>query len=419
MKKLYIILGFKTGLSGGQIYVYNKTRYLEKQGWDVVVVDNISQGKIYIPYFYKFKDNSIQELRFKPDSFRKDQREKVVDKVLKCAGYSSNYTEVVIESNTIYFSLWGELIAKKIGAKHISMLIDAFFTESMKKGCMEYFNFKLERKELAGINKNSLNQLFDGYRELKDNERYCLRAVCTNSVENVEYPKEIDKSKYDYIIGSVGRLDKPFVPQMAEEIKKFCEKNNDKKILLILIGGAFDNKVERSVTDKFMGIPNLQLEVTGLIFPIPLDLLNLLDVNIASSGSASVTARINIKTIVVDDTSVSPLGVVGYSVRGIPYIDYKGYDGSLCQLLEDVLLNNYCDKFDYVNIIPDINVDAILSKHIEFIENSSKINEYFDVTHIKPVAMKERLYYFPIKLFGYENTKKVIKLIKEVFRSGK
>lgn len=417
MSKLYIILGFKSGLSGGQIYAYNKTRYMEKQGWDVSVIDYITDEKIYIPYFQKFKDNAIPELELKPGGFGKKKRNKTVDKILSIAGYRDEYDEVIIESNTTFFALWGELAARRIGAKHFAMIIDAFFTEEMKKGCMNFFEFKLKRKELAGINKNALPGLFEGYRQLNENEKYYLRAFCTNSVENIEYRKKINREDYDFVIGSVGRIDKPFVSQMTKELSVFCGRHTNKKFLIILAGGSFDKENEKNMAKTLSSISNADVEITGLIYPIPLELLKLMDVNIASSGSATVTVLEGIKTIAVLDTCADPLGVIGYSIKGRPYEDYREYYGKLNELLDEVLFNDYCSKYSYNTIVEKNDPDEIFNKHINFIENSSKKEEYFETDKIKPQTLKQFIYVILSDLIGFPATKKMIKKIKGVFKS--
>lgn len=413
MSKLYIILGYKAGISGGQIYVYNKTKYLEKQGWTVSVIDPIVSQPIYIEYLRKFEKNIVEEINIKPYTVSKKERNRVLNKLIALSGWNDSFEKVVVESNTVTFSLWGEMLAKALNAKHMALIIDAFFTDEMRQNHMDFLSFKLDRKELAGISINSLKELFKGYRELKQEERYALSFICVNSVEDVEYKKEIQKSNYDFVIGSVGRLDKPFVPDMAESVAEFAKKFPDKKILFLIIGGqaSGDTTVVTSKTDN---IPNLDVEITGLIYPIPRKLIDIMDVNIGSSGSTYGSTKYGIKTIVVTDTCADPLGVRGYGLIKRPFSDNRTYFGTLTELIEDVLFNSYCEQFVYENTLTDAieNVDAYMKAQVDFLSLSENEEQlYFPTDKIKQ-KFKHRIIFNLRKLIGAEKTENILSFIK-------
>lgn len=414
MSKLYIILGFKAGISGGQIYVYNKTKYLEKYGWKVTVIDPIDSQPIYIEYLQKFKKNIVKELNTKPYFLSKKQKNEVLNRLISLSGWNKEFDDVVVESNTIAFSLWGELLAKKLNAKHLALLIDAFFTDDMKYDHMDYLNFKLNRKELAGINVNSLKELFKGYRTLKEEEKYSLSFVCVNSVEDVEYKEQIDKNKYDYVIGSVGRLDKPFVPDMAKSVVDFANKYPDKKFLFLIVGGQASG--DTTVITKFTdGITNLDVHITGLIYPIPRRLINVMDICIASSGSTYGSTKLGVKTICVTDTDVSPLGVRGYGLTKKPFKNNRVYFGKLTDLIEDVLFHQYCDKYIYEDTLDKVseNVEVYMKAHIDFMRLSQNESQlYFSTDKIKPKKFKHRIIFNLRKVMGNDKTEKILLFIK-------
>ena len=250
MSKLYIILGYKAGMSGGQIYVSNKANYLKNLGWKVSVIDNINTQPVFIKDLKMYENNIISELSFRPIRFSKKKRKRIILQILSLSGYNDDFEEVIIESNTITFSLWGELLAREINAKHVSILIDAFYTDEMRCGTMKYLDFKHKRRELAGINKNSLSELFEGYKTIKEDEKYYLSCACVNSVDkDTKYSKKIEKNKYDYVIGTVGRLNKPFVPGMVDAVVDFAKRHNDAKILFLVVGGQTSNDAT-IITDK-------------------------------------------------------------------------------------------------------------------------------------------------------------------------
>ena len=106
------------GYSGGPTYVRNKLLYLKEHGWDVIVFDStgFANAKIQLHDLKCFENNRYQELFFNPFWLRKSRREKILSEIISKI---RNDERIVIESNTVAMSLWGELIASRIGAKHL------------------------------------------------------------------------------------------------------------------------------------------------------------------------------------------------------------------------------------------------------------------------------------------------------------
>ena len=117
--KTYIFLTNSIGgISGGPIYVCNKLVYLIEQGWNVVVFDStgLTNAKVVVRELRRFEKNRLPELFYYPSWFNKWQRDKVIkyicDKI-------PNSEECIIESNSFILGAWGEILAKKLSAKHL------------------------------------------------------------------------------------------------------------------------------------------------------------------------------------------------------------------------------------------------------------------------------------------------------------
>ncbi len=419
MKKLYIMLGYKGGISGGQIYVRNKLNHMKSIGYDVTVIDNLRKQKVLIEDLLKFKNNTLPELRFFPSVYDSHKREKILKKLIKLSGFNNSYDEVVIESATINFSMWGELLAKKINAKHMALLIDTGFPKDMKTDdIMSYLDFKLKRGELATISKKAFLNLFNGYRDIEENEIKFLSFSCSNSVEDIKYKKVIKKSDYDFVIGSLGRVSKPYFPDMVDAVTEFAKKHSDKKILFLVIGGKAngDNSV---VTKKTKEIKNLDTHITGLMYPVPKELFDLMDVCIASSGSVRASYLTGAKTIIMDDETKVALGVAGYSVKKFPYIENQAFFGSLVTLLEEVLVNGYCENFEFekLDFLEDYDIKEKLDCHVKLIESSNSEKEYYNVLDIKSFKNLSQLEMFLILTIGNTGLNYIRKIGKKVFKS--
>ena len=146
MKTYIMIFGIANIVAGGPIYNANKIRFLESRGWNVVVFPTDS-GNIYIKPLEKYNNMSCGFVHFPPYIFRKKQVEKFVTKMADAIPASN---ELIIETGTDYTALWGELLAKKIKARHIVMFLDEK-NENINAYSSSFYEFKYKRNELYSI----------------------------------------------------------------------------------------------------------------------------------------------------------------------------------------------------------------------------------------------------------------------------
>ena len=377
MKTYIMIFGIANIVAGGPIYDANKIRFLENAGWNVVVFPTDS-GKIYIKSLEKYNNNSYDFIRFSPYVFGKKKIEKFVNKM---ASVIPSSDKLIIETGTDYTALWGELLAKKLKARHIVMFLDEK-NENVNKYSSSFYEFKYKRNELYSITKKSLMHIFSPYFKIESPEKNIWNAWCTNSVEKIE--SDIIKLLpiADYMIGSIGRLDKSFVSNIIEGVCSFADQHKDNSVGLCLFGGA-DDKTVLHIRNEVQIHRNVMLFISGYLWPIPQAIFSNFDVFVSGAGSAIVSADMGVTTINMDVLTNDPIGLVD-DPSEFHSMPLKGVNNKLQDYLTAVLIKNYkveiCNKVSiekrWEMICNDFN------DQLRQIESISTSNEYFDTSKI-------------------------------------
>ena len=354
MKK-YVIFGWAAGIAGGQLHTAEKCKVIMKNGYDVYVIYAVNK-KIVLPSIKKAKSICIPEISYLPSYYSSNYREKIVKKIISYIN-RNDYDEVFIESHDVRYSYWAELVASVIKCKHFMFCLEGYFNYSSHKN-MDYLKFKLSRSEIAGTRESSLYQLFGTDLITKNNNRF-FQAYTGPSFADVPGGLTIQWNSYDYVIGYIGRESKPCFKGVVKGVVSFCKKHPDLKFLFFCIGCS-EGSLYDKLRNESLQMNNMTVCFTGKLFPIPLEYIKKLDVCTGSSGSAGVAARNGVKTIKYFDNSEEPLGVIGYDIRY--FSEEKKYKGNLCDLLEDILFNGFCEKFSYINLYAPYDLDLLEKK---------------------------------------------------------
>lgn len=377
MKKYVFITARISNMGGAENYLCCKKHWLEQNGWDVIVI-HYRSGPVLLPWF----DNGTihMECIKYPVYYYNRRKAEIILRQLESVINDKEYEEVVIESTIVDISTWGEGVASRIQAKHVLYSLqeeNLIQNESIK----EYMRFKCSRNEVRCINKKSAKFLLDSANIANIGpDAIVLSAYNVSPVADYGYDlcATIETKSKDYVIGSVGRLDKPYVIPMVKAIVDYVQKDTNHQYILLLIGGGDDrfgalDKIEKLCT----GIGNLHLYTTGYIYPIPLKLFRLCNIMISSSGSANVCREQGIPTISMDALDGMPIGVVGYTTENRLYRENEPIL-PLSWYLDAVLKRK---EYSITSPIPSKEPDYC--RHLEFIENSSHVNSYYDMFKIK------------------------------------
>lgn len=373
--KVYVMMfGISNIVAGGPIYDANKIRFLESKGWKVVVFP-VDSGKVYIFDLAKYNGRSCDFVRYCPFLFTGRQIESFLNGMVSRIPKASR---IVIETGTDYTALWGELLAEKIGAKHIVFLLDEK-NENINRYSASFYEFKLKRNELASISEKSLNHIFSPYMKIDNPTRHVLKAWCSNSVRDIPTGLTEKFPKTDFLIGSIGRLDKGYVKDIVDSICAVADTVNDKSFGIVLIGGTNDTEVVKRIEEQIAQHVNVKLIVTGYIWPIPSSIFKAFDLFISAAGSARISADMNVTTIRLDVISYKPLGFIAdptnnvlvKSIHGENLADYiyqalvdKNTPEIINRQSPECLWKTICDDFE---------------NHLSFIEKSNNSREYYPV----------------------------------------
>ncbi|MBE6062864.1 MAG: hypothetical protein E7207_04730 [Clostridium butyricum] len=404
MKKYIFFTGTLSNVGGGQIYTRNKKNFLEENGYEVYIFYAI-EGKRYIREFLNI-NNYYPELSYYPAYFNKKKIEGILDK-MKLKLNIKNGDEIIIESHTYICACWAELLASKTKGKHFAFLLQENFNIK-NNDVLEFFYFKLLRKELAGISKDSLPILFKNLINLNKDQCYHLEAVCENSVEDIDTDicKKIDFAA-DYHICTVGRLEKIYVKTMLEGVAEFCNIHKDKKVQLFLIGGTMDNNRFNKVLKIVKDISNLDIYVSGFIYPIPRKIFKYMDAAIATAGSVLTCSNEGVTTISMNVVSGMPIGIYNYNTVEDSYSN-ENNNFTVCGLLEKILIDGVNQRI-ISSIVDEENQHNIeFQEQLKFLKESLNDKIYFDTSELCESNIKKRIFrILKLKIINYLKREKI------------
>lgn len=337
MKKIYVFFASSICNMGGQEqYLNNKTRRLLADGFEVYLF-SYRQGHVLLDGLQQFKKYVNPILRLEPYLYRSKD-------VVACLEWLHNLVNpqkddiLYVESNVAPQAEWGELFAQKVGAKHIVIDLQEQHDYSSNLKC--FLKYKYDRGELFGITTKSISQILgSGYSDDKAKSSY-IHAECGGVIQEIEHPLVEIFERKNVNIGSIGRLDKPYVMPMIKEIVSFAKKHCENSIGLLLIGGGSKERLNE-IQKEISLAKNISLFITGYLCPIPGKLVKKIDCFVSSAGSAIETMRYGIPTIACSMNTCKPLGILDYTIDRVTMEEPETYP-EMQSLLEDVLFNNFC-----------------------------------------------------------------------------
>lgn len=383
MKKTYIFLTFAIyGIGGTQIYVRNKLRFLKERGWDVKVVTTELAGNnpLVVEDLSPYQDLVFPELLKNPNLYTGKERREILDRI--CAAIGEVSKESVIEPNFIQVTFWGELLAERLKIRNFVFLIQEDYRIRIKS-YLDFFKFKFDRGELSVNTKYALKQLFDGYCKVPEGEDAYLSATCHNAVEEKDTPLINQLPTAEYIIGMIGRVNKPFVLPVIREIAEFTENYKEHTFLLMVLGGSPNKSDYDAINQVVDEVPNMSVLISGPIFPVPYKLITKGTVFVSSAGSVRTSSDCGMVTIAIDAVDFQPIGVYGYTTKELIHRPPELEVTPLNTLLEQVLFQNkYTSQPIFASDWPKIEQDFI--EHLNRLDEAETNLEYYNIRRVKP-----------------------------------
>ncbi|MGM9709323.1 MAG: hypothetical protein ACI3ZB_06945 [Prevotella sp.] len=394
-------------MGGEEIYTRNKVLEAKAKGYTPIVFHSGSGQKIYIDGLKPFEPYCFPEFRYEPCVISKNGKKEVIKRI--CEILNDIDEESIIESHEIIVAEWAEYIAQQLHIRHLAYLLLEHNSINNKE-LKEFFWFKYNRHELVGIAENTLKDLFCNLNNITG---YHLPAHCANSYEDIPCPKEFVVREADFTIGTIGRTNKDYVVPLIHSIIRFAKLYSNKSINVLYIGGSMNKQSEDFVKKTLSEIPNIKLYFTGMIFPIPIDLIRQADVYVSSAGSCLTSYRCGIPTISIDGNDSEAIGLFGITTQ---HSLFRGADEPKIRietLLEQVLIKR---KYTKTDKIEEVVID--FSKHWEFINEMSPLRDYFDIERINyPLKQKIKFqflgWYYGLSQDGilYKTISKVLHIL--------
>lgn len=383
-------------IGGGHIYTLNKIKYLKSVGYDTDLFHaDMQTGEIVIKNLIPYKKNGDWHLQY-PCYFFGEIKQKEIIEII-CNKIPKGYDEIIVESQTMNCATWGELIAKELGGKHFVYLL-AEQPRIPNKGVYKFLKFKLGRKELVGIQPDSIPTLFKNWTAEKVSNTNFLIAHCSNVVQDISYNKDLNEFKNtDFVISSIGRIDKLFLIESLYQIVNYVNKHKNKTFSILLIGGTSVKSIQKRIEMMFKNVPNVKLHITGLIYPIPQELIMLADVFISSSGSALLSYSLGKPTISIDGNDNKPIGVVGYTTDNTLFRSMEPIIE-----LEELLTKILFEKKYIKSIVPVDKVymaDYSYLDHINYVQQSDQARLYYNFSEVN-LSLKELTISLMLRLLG-------------------
>lgn len=378
MKK-YIFVTFDIRNMGGvQCYLEGKVKYLERSDWDVRIIyggTNRHRGTLF-PSLKKYLNGRVVELSLPPYDMPSFFFDRTVRKCLGIIGDTSNCEELIIESGDSIQVLWGEILASRIGAKHVffTMNEEYRFPGSQYAKMIDLFVFKFKRGEILGV-KEALTKLFEGTCLEKypfvDNS-----IIDEDPIADVDNPLIEALNRKDWNICYLGRANKVYVDTVIKEVAKFAGKYRSKTIQFIIIGD-FSQKHEL-LNHEIIPLKNVTLTLLGEMVPVPRALYSKIDVMIAGSGSARHSVYEGKPVIVPDCYSSNSMGIYGYQTTQSLYEENTTSQVSISDSLEDVLIKQIHLNMPFI-APPQQTPEICTIDNFKQIHKSDKTKEYYPI----------------------------------------
>lgn len=383
MKKYLFFTSGLFDIGGAEVFTSNKIKFLESKGWQPYVFFAGKGHKVLIENFKPFENNRLEILGNRIWSYSNNKLKIIIGETIKKIKENINYhisDEIIIESHYIGYSLWAELIAKELGARHILNCLE----EDMSQWNLaerHFIEFKLKRHEILNGSESSLKKYL-GTLFSNEHLQYAHDYLGIPFCSNVTADFPIDLSMIDTnnkTIISIGRLNKPYILPTMKSIRDFVDKYRSNFFNLIIVGASIDGSVEKKIDSLFSECRNIVIHHFGYMFPIPVNLIKMADVGIASSNSIDIPTNEGVPTINIDIEDLKPIGIYKITTQN-RWVKKNDPEVSVESLLEDILIHEKYKRRR--NLKSSEEFEKSFAKQLEFLKNCDDRRLYYDVNAI-------------------------------------
>ncbi len=400
--KLYVmIFAVADIVAGGPIYCLNKLRFMEENGWTVHVFSP-NEGKVYIHGLEKYNHKYDFIYDF-PYLFTEKERSRLIQRMADHLP-DGDFDEIIIETGTDYTAYWGELLAKKLNARHFIMFLDEY-NDRLNTANLPFYKYKLSRNELAFISEKAMQQNLRLLPEIPVDEKHVLRTPCSNSVQSFTSSLQDAFTVSDYNIGYVGRIEKDMVLNIVNSVISFSKSVYPQTVTFVMFGGA-QGDIEKNYKELLSSYSNIRFFITGYMWPLPLSALQKMDVFLSFAGSAQATTKKGMQTIRVDVYNESESGLAYYQDKQWHVCKIDG-TSTIADCLKAVLIDHVSVPSEKISDEEEWQlIKNTLQTHLDYLRSSDKNLNYFNLADLElsPKMEKKKKIY---SVIGGENYKKI------------
>lgn len=416
-KGTYVIIADIAGyISGAPIYYRNKAIFFEDLGWKVLILAT-NEGHVYVEGLERFVVGTFAFLKEDPMVFPRRILERHIQELVAPLRQDCD-DAIIVETGTEWTAYWGEILAERIQARHMVFFLDE---DNHRIGDrIDFFNFKRLRGEMACITEQTMTSLFAGVAGYDESAAVDFQACCTNSVQDICTEFSNTLTLHDFNIGSIGRLNKPFVPGLIDEIRLFADKHPDLDIQAVFFGGASPSD-EKMVRHAFDSCRNVCATVSGFMWPFPKSSICAMDVFASAAGSKNISSELGIPTIAMDVTGRGAIGLVG----GVDVARNPLYrDEENCSRLEASFYFEQVYRGEVCKTESKLNLQAQWEKfckeyrkQLETALNCGSSLEYYEI-RVFSVSLKKKIKKVLYRFIGERGTEKVALAMRSLMRKG-
>lgn len=390
-------------MGGAQMYLRNKLLFLEERGWRVAIFF-FNDGDILIPELQRFSSFCIPELRLPVTTISKKRALKVLSRMKELIGNADN---CIIETHVYHMSFWAELLAKETKGRNLLCFLHENYPKLSRKE-IDYLHFKCDRGELMKSSSWIETRLGQHWKTEKSFKLPSYSNVTTKD----EYAFYYDKSLYSIL--SLGRLDKPYIIPMINEVASFSEKIR-KPVNLFLVGGAAEDSFLDDVKHSLDKIKNVIPYFFGYMYPIPENIIRTADVAIATSGAVMVPTELGVPTIAIDAQDYMAIGIYGVTTQN-KMRRTKEPQIPIADLLSEVLQNHKYKEILGASSVIEKERNLLLQDHLAIVETIDSPLEFYDVYSIynKKEMLKQKVVAFLYKFLGENEIGKLSRIVNKV-----
>lgn len=422
MKRKYILFGPAYGIGGWQLYINARCKYLLEKNVDLYLIfpPNTGGNEIKLEYILKAKKYPIELVE--PYWYSRSYVEKKIHDILRFVNFNSQ-DDIFIESTCIIYSFWGEILAESTNGQNFCYLLHSH-TKGFPLAWKKFFSYKYDQGLIAGQSEITIPDLLLGYRSISKEDSRPIFAqwegpICNFREDCKDYILHLRKYKDEgyKLIGYFGVLRKPHFLLMCDFIVKYSNKYPECKFMFIAIGSSGGKSPELKLYDIPQYANNCKVYNIPEMYPIPKEIFELLDVCVASCGSAVHAATVCKRTIrLYDDVKIVPSGIIGINLKE-PYHLKPPAKESIEEFFDKILFGDNYKSIPYCyprEITTSYGGHEMIDLKMKpFIRRKS--SGYYNVLSMPFDGEISKIKYIIFHVFGVKFTRKMIAYIRGIF----